>query len=95
MEAEVKTQRQSLEALRHQGNALVEILNEYKQEKETFSKELEDLQEINVQERDLLRDERAGMEVERTTFEERWAAMEQRMTVVRDDNIRVGFILCI
>ena len=91
----MKTQKQSLEALRRQGNALVEILNKYKQEKETFSKELEDLQEINIQERDLLREERAEREVEQTMFEERWAAMEQQRTVVRDDNIRVSFILCI
>ena len=91
----MKTQKQSLEALRRQGNALVEILNDYKKEKEAFTKELADLQEINIQEREMLQDERAAMEVERTTFEERWAAMEQRFTITRDDTIRVSIILCI
>jgi hypothetical protein len=72
-----------VEALRHQGNAFVEILNKHQEEKKKFSQVVDGLRELNAEERALNR-------TLYDTFEQRWGEMEQRMMSIRDQNILVS-----
>jgi hypothetical protein len=83
LEASLETRRKEVDALRRQGNSLVEILNEYQQEKERFSNMVNDMERLNEEERT---QNKALWDI----FEERWGAMEQRMTSLRDQNILVS-----
>ena len=69
--------------MRRQGNSLVEILGEYQQEKERFSKTMDVVQLLNEEER---QQNKALWDI----FGERWEAMEERMTSLRDQNILVS-----
>ena len=51
MEASLATRKQELDALRRQGNSLVEILNEYQEGKERFTQVMDDVQRLNEEER--------------------------------------------
>ena len=83
MEASLATRKQELEAMRRQGNSLVEILGEYQEEKERFTRTMDDVQLLNEEER---QQNKALWDI----FEERWETMEQRMTSLRDQNILVS-----
>ena len=69
--------------MRRQRNSLVEILGEYQEGKERFTQVMDDVQQLNEEER---HQNKALWDI----FEERWSAMEQRMTSLRDQNILVS-----
>jgi CHASE3 domain sensor protein len=69
--------------LKRQGNSLVEVLNEYQEGKEKFTQVMDDVHRLNEEERS---QNKALWDI----FEERWSAMEQRMTSLRDQNILVS-----
>ena len=71
MEASLKTRKKELEAMRHQGNSLVEILGEYQEGKERFTKVMDDVERLNEEEH---YQNKALWDI----FEERWGVMEQR-----------------
>ena len=83
METSLATRKQELEAMRRQGNSLVEILGEYQVEKERFTRTMDDVQLLNEEER---QQNKALWDI----FGERWEAMEQRMTSLSDQNVLVS-----
>ena len=83
METSLATRKQELEAMRRQGNSLVEILGEYQEEKERFTRTMDDIQLLNEEER---QQNKALWDI----FGDRWEAMEQRMTSLSDQNVLVS-----
>ena len=69
--------------MRRQGNSLVEILGEYQEQKERFTRTMDDVQLLNKEER---QQNKALWDI----FGERWEAMEQRMTSLSDQNVLVS-----